>query len=1379
MDIVTDVSCRSWDRPLRGLAIFAVALLIVGGCSVPDGLAPNGDALNENAGEQSLKDIESKSEILNLTANFAVSGDEFISLFYTIDGAPDRIDAFFVPVADTSPGSGAIGDPQVFAPNVAARGVDDEPVSIALNTAGIPAGNYRLGLEVYLGEESFTLTTVGLVLIEDPPDPIFREPTVDLSIDAGVDVNITFDAQKVPEQNVQWRAFYARFDTRDSDKDGVRNGEDDCPGTPSAERESADVSGCSPTQVVTNDFDNDSVANDVDECPGSEVGKDVDSAGCSQDQHGTQIATGKGNVGRPVWRTDNVPTGTYRIGVSATDTGKSVAGTLAEGKFKRVITRFTDATIEILPPPPLPKPPTLVFTAPSSDVGTFLTEVVTTTFEASINEEGAVGFLSLFLDPDTTPNSGNEDFLFIDSDPTAIVSWEISTAELAEGTYNIGGTVSDGINEPVTVYAPGKLIVVKTPTLTVTAPNISVPVRPDVAVEVAWETNVPPSAGTVDVFYRQLDADGVEIGGEIEILPPSSTETTTVMFSRSVPGIYRIRVRLQFNDESVDDVVKVAPLEVRISSLPAILWVGAPALDLEIFDAAIFEGVNFEDNAGTTLAAAGDLNGDNKGDFIIGARYGKPFFTNPSGVGPGEAYLVYGGQSRLTGLFNLNSVGTDLLKGVSFTGIRTPQRSNDTDGLTAITPLPDLDNDGRPELMFGFPNTDSRGHNANSFQDGVRPEDSLCSLEKSDQFLRGGVVIVSSKTAVLSDPDAGFEPVINLDEVGQRFSSIRPFTDIEEVSFMDIFNWQSEDPPCQGDCVEPQSDGILDALTPLASQIGFVDQLAGNYIETFVFNGCAPGAWYLQFGIPCFPVYCGPGQICWPNSPLLTSGAGWTGFYPSDADVLNPLGARIIGIGMGDAFGTSVTISNQLDNPRDADIIISAPKRTARGMLCCQGDIGTEVGPEINGLKTSINNKAGVAYLFKLRNLWDPDSQARIPPRPHQYMVGQPSHCDTDFPGVEGLEFPDRPRRILNIDAIRVAGHAEDQLRNIIGIVDFNGDGRNDFAIGAPNANNGLGRVSIAFRREQGIEDDYVLEKLSMDPNDPDRLTGVQIIAEAADAFGASLATGVDFNGDGVGDLIVGSPNAFSGRGEVVVIFSDALLVSPEGGITISNLLATRRGAKILGNSLDTNGQFGFNVVNAGDVNGDGVDDLLIAAPDATPRFDPNPTDDTDELTEPGLDLDFDGQRDDIGDFYDLPDFDDTMANAGLVYIIYGSKGTKNRLDLLGGESTVGIEELGRSLHGFMIAGRRAGDRLGGGDAGNYPDCCDQNTCVDEDVCQNKEKEGRGRSNGLASAGDIDGDGKDDILIGAVLADPRRDRTTGVGLRNGGEAYLIYGGAVP
>lgn len=1300
----------AWGRPFARLLVVAPLVWATGCPTTPT------DNINDNAaGNVNDNAAAVEAEILGIQSNFPISAlDEPISVQYSVVGDPDQIDAFYRPVADGTVGAGATGPDVVFQTGLTAGSQQ----AFSFDPATVEVGFYKVGLVITVSGQQTRVVSTGTIQVQGPPSPVFILPAQALTqVEEGTDVDTSFDAGD-PEGDVQWRLFYL--------------------------------------------------------APG-------DSTTDTPDVIGTALATGSGNVGQATLTTDGFEPGIYQFGVSATDTGSSISTTVSDGLLQRIVT-VLGPQVEIIEPEPEPLPPTITILSPgSSDVTLFMDEPFTISFSGQVLNEGSTGLIDVFWDLDNNFNNG---FTLIAADlPTSTTTVAFPT-DLAEGTYYVGASIRDEFNT-VTTYATGRIIVVRTATLEVTAPADDVTITPTLPGETAetvtlnWTTNVPESAGTVEAFARTVDANGIAFGAEIEVLPAgSSLSVTTATFSSDTSGRYELTVRITFDDETLEPLEESAPGLVRVTSLPAILWLGELVEEDRSFDGAIFEGVNFEDNAGSAFAPAGDLNGDGPGEFVIAARYGKSLFTNPSSIGWGEAYVIYGGSAggRLTGSHNLNSIGTTLT-GVTLVGIRTPQGNSETDGLTVVTALPDLDNDGNSELMFGFPDVDSRGHNVSFLQDGVRDPAIMCTLEKEEQFLNGGVVIVSSKNSILENPLSG-SPSIFLDMVGQDFdiTDVRPEPGEEEEWAEDFIHFDDTN-GCVGDCVDPQG-GDAPADSAMSMDKGFNETLAGDYITTFVFNGCAEAEWY---GVDCAVEYCGSSglYITEPSFPLLSLGAGLTGFYPTnvtdgeDEDPVpnnprEPLGARIIGIGRGDSFGTTATLT-QANSDGTADIIISAPDRTARGSLFGEDFFDPSNGGEVEGLESPPGTPverldSGVAYLFELRNLWEQDNFGRIPPKPHQYMVGQPSHVD----GVGG-EFD--PFRLPNIDALRIAGQANERIRNILGIDDFNNDGRDDFAVGAPTANGGTGRVYVTFRREESIEGDYVLEKLAEDPNDVDRLTGVLIVSESTSALGTSVATGLDFNADGLSDLIISAPNASGGVGEVIVVFGDPNLVSPVNGVTVTTLLTTRnaaglpRAARITGNAIDVNSQFGFNIANAGDVDGDGTNDLLVAAPNATPRFDPDPFDDTDELISAGVDLNFDGIADDVSGPLTIPDGSvdsfDELTNAGVVYIVYGS----NRLDQLGtSDFTISISELGSPLlRGYMIAGRRAGDRIGGGDGG------------DVNNGGNAEKTGRGRSIGLSTAGDVDGDGFADILIGSILADPRIDPTTGVGVVNGGEAYLVYG----
>ncbi|MBA3756993.1 MAG: FG-GAP repeat protein, partial [Nitrosomonas sp.] len=166
---------------------------------------------------------------------------------------------------------------------------------------------------------------------------------------------------------------------------------------------------------------------------------------------------------------------------------------------------------------------------------------------------------------------------------------------------------------------------------------------------------------------------------------------------------------------------------------------------------------------------------------------------------------------------------------------------------------------------------------------------------------------------------------------------------------------------------------------------------------------------------------------------------------------------------------------------------------------------------------------------------------------------------------------------------------------------DINGDGFDDVIIGAsladPNGNES-GASYVVFGDASGFNP--VMALSSLDGNTGFRVEG----ATTYDRSGRSVSGGGDVNGDGFDDLIVGArltdQNGYSygyhhsnGSGASYVVFGKA-----------SGFSATLDLSGLDGNNgfrLDGKLAYsasGHSVSSAGDVNGDGYDDLIVGAPD-------------------------------------------------------------------------------------------------------------------------------------------------------------------------------------
>lgn len=209
---------------------------------------------------------------------------------------------------------------------------------------------------------------------------------------------------------------------------------------------------------------------------------------------------------------------------------------------------------------------------------------------------------------------------------------------------------------------------------------------------------------------------------------------------------------------------------------------------------------------------------------------------------------------------------------------------------------------------------------------------------------------------------------------------------------------------------------------------------------------------------------------------------------------------------------------------------------------------------------------------------------------------------------------------------------------------DMNGDGFADVIIGAPSASNGAGISYVVFG--SSAPSSISLSALN-------NVLGFKILGEASsDNSGCSVSSAGDFNKDGYGDIIIGAKNAgiaAKSPGKSYVIFGGPNIGSSD--ISLSALNSTQ-GFKILGeNTLDLSG---YSVGSAGDFNKDGYGDVIIGAPKGNVAY----------------------------------------GNTGTSYVIFGHGGTPADIDL----STL------KNTNGFKILGANSGDQCGCsvGSAGDF-----------------------------------------------------------------------------
>ncbi|MCF0073617.1 FG-GAP-like repeat-containing protein [Dyadobacter sp. CY261] len=283
-----------------------------------------------------------------------------------------------------------------------------------------------------------------------------------------------------------------------------------------------------------------------------------------------------------------------------------------------------------------------------------------------------------------------------------------------------------------------------------------------------------------------------------------------------------------------------------------------------------------------------------------------------------------------------------------------------------------------------------------------------------------------------------------------------------------------------------------------------------------------------------------------------------------------------------------------------------------------------------------------------------------------------------------------------NADALFESGQANALFGfSVSSAGDVNGDGYSDVLAGAPHYDHGETNEGVAFLyygSANGLNPaPYLLES-----NQPDA------------AMGYSVSSAGDINGDGFSDIAIGAPFFDKGQNDEGVVFVH--LGSAKG-------IKSNPVAILEGNQFEA--QFGISLALAGDVNGDGFSDVIAGA----------------------------------------NQFDQGLVNEGAAFVFYGSKSgiipnkvstlEINQANAMIASSVAGAGDVNGDGFGDVLVGAPFYEQGELDEGGVFVYLGSVNGPVNIPTIIQSNQANAHLGSSLGSAGDLNGDGYSDVLVGA------------------------------